>query len=284
LRENKAENTTQLQSTMIGPLWARAIYSQRYPEILTDPQAIELFNKIKLQFHEAQVEFHQLEEFVGDFLGLVLLTRARVFDDAILAYLTNHPSASIVNLGCGLDTTFSRVDNGQIRWYDLDLPNAIEFRRHLINETARSTCIPKSVFDVSWIDDVTFNPDKGIFLFAGGLFNYFAEPDVAKLCREMAERFPSGELIFDTPTKFANRLLNWRLRRVGVEGIDFKFGLNRNPARQLANWSDRIEVVECFSWFARIPRKTEWKFKTRFYMNLVDRLKFGKFAHLRFQH
>ncbi len=283
MQADEAEKEAQLQSTMIGPLWARAVYSQQYPEILSDPHALDLLNKIKLQYSDAKAEFRQLEEFVGELLGLVLLVRARVFDDVIMAFLATHPKTSIVNLGCGLDTTFSRIDNGQIRWYDLDLPDAIEYRKQMIPESARSTCIAKSIFDTSWFEDVSYSPDKGLFLLAGGLFNYFTEPEVAALCRKMAERFPGGELIFDTPTIFANLLLNWRLRRVGVEGIDFKFGLKRNPTKQLANWSNRIEVVECFSWFARIPRKAEWKFKTRFYMNLVDLLKFGQFAHIRFQ-
>lgn len=33
------------------------------------------------------------------------------------------------NLGCGLDTTFERVDNGLLQWYDLDLPDAVELRK-----------------------------------------------------------------------------------------------------------------------------------------------------------
>ena len=40
-------------------------------------------------------------------------------DEAMREYLARKPDASVVNLGCGLDTTFSRVDNGRILWYDL---------------------------------------------------------------------------------------------------------------------------------------------------------------------
>jgi len=56
-----------------------------------------------------------------------------------------------VNISAGLDTMFYRVDNGSIRWYDIDLPNVIALRRQLLPETARTTLIARSIFDPSWL-------------------------------------------------------------------------------------------------------------------------------------
>lgn len=36
-----------------------------------------------------------------------------------------------------LDTRFERADNGQVEWYDLDLPDVIDLRRELIGGRAR---------------------------------------------------------------------------------------------------------------------------------------------------
>ena len=41
--------------------------------------------------------------------------------------LAAHHDATVIELGCGLDTSFSRIDNGRLRWYDLDLPEVIDF-------------------------------------------------------------------------------------------------------------------------------------------------------------
>jgi hypothetical protein len=41
---------------------------------------------------------------------------------AIGKYIERYPEATVINIGAGLDTTFSRVANGKMRWYDLDLP------------------------------------------------------------------------------------------------------------------------------------------------------------------
>ena len=43
---SKEEQESTLESTMVGPLWARAKYSVLYPEILEDPQAEIILNKV----------------------------------------------------------------------------------------------------------------------------------------------------------------------------------------------------------------------------------------------
>ena len=43
-----------------------------------------------------------------------------------------NPQAAVVHLGCGLDTRFERVDNGQVEWFDLDIPDVMALRESLI--------------------------------------------------------------------------------------------------------------------------------------------------------
>ena len=48
----------------------------------------------------------------------------------------------------GLDSRFERVDNGQVEWYDLDLPEVIELRQKLVGgEGARYHLLKYSVLD-----------------------------------------------------------------------------------------------------------------------------------------
>jgi len=53
-------------------------------------------------------------------------------------------------VGCGLDTRFDRVDDGQVRWYDLDVPEVIDLRKQFLAESERVTCISGSAFDPSY--------------------------------------------------------------------------------------------------------------------------------------
>jgi O-methyltransferase involved in polyketide biosynthesis len=210
------------------------------------------------------------------------LIRARIFDDTIRVFLNSHPNATIVNIGCGLDTTFSRVDNGHLLWYDLDVPEAIEYRQQLLPQVDRNTYLAKSVFDTSWMNDIRVLPEKGVFCFAGGLFHYFPENDVARLLEAMAIKFPQGELIFDMPSRLGIRLLKRRFRSHGIEEIDLQFGL-ANAWKQIPGWSQRLSVLDWFPMFSRITKNPKWKWKTRVMMRLSDWLNVASFVHVQFK-
>jgi O-methyltransferase involved in polyketide biosynthesis len=271
-----------LQSTLVGPLWARATYSQKYPDLLSDNQSVQLVEKVKAMHPDAQAEFATMEQFINEFYGLTLLIRARIFDDAIRAFLSKFSNSTIVNIGCGLDTTFSRVDNGRILWYDLDLPDVIEYRRQLISDSTRNIYIAKSAFDPSWLEEISSKPDNHVFCFAGGLFHYFPESDVATLVDAMARQFPTGELCFDMPSRLGIRILKQRFRSYGIEGIDIQFGLG-NAQKQLPRWSQHVQVLDWFPMFNRILKNPKWRYKTRLMMWLSDRFKVVSFVHVKFK-
>ena len=274
------EKTSTIQSTMIGPLWARAKYAQMYPSILKDDQAVKLKEKVLEQYSESQDDFKILDDFVDELLGLAFIIRARTFDDTIRAYIDKKPRAVIVNLGCGLDTTFSRVDNGQLRWFDLDLPDAIEYRKRLIPETSRSKCIPKSVFDPEWMDDIEYNPSDGLLMIAGGLFVYFDEDDAITLFKTLADRLPKSEMIFDISSSRGNWIINRRFKKFGVVGIDHK--LEVKSREQIESWSPKIKVIDLFPFFSRIEINPKWGRKTRLMMSMNSRMSLAKFIHVRF--
>lgn len=271
---------TIIESTMLGPLWARADFSLLYPELLKDDQAIELKKKVRSLFPDSDKDFATLEEFVDEFLGLSLAIRARTFDDTIREFIETRPNASIINLGCGLDTTFSRIDNGTIRWYDLDLPSAIEFRLKIIPETKRSRCIAKSILDHTWMNDVVFSPEDGLLLFAGGLFVYFDETTVSSLFQAMAEKFTGGEIIFDSSSTRGNWFVNRRMKKLGIEGIEHKF--EAGSRKQIQSWSSQIQIIDWFSYFARVKKSPRWSRRTRLLMSLNTLLDLAKFIHVRF--
>ncbi|HBZ19782.1 MAG TPA: hypothetical protein DEO60_01525 [Bacteroidales bacterium] len=43
----------------------------------------------------------------------------------------------IKNIGCGLDTRFERIDNGKLKWFDIDFPEVIKLRGRFMNENSR---------------------------------------------------------------------------------------------------------------------------------------------------
>lgn len=107
----KSRIEASIESTMVGPLWTRATYSKLYPEILEDPQAELILNEVFKMYPEDHEGFEPMKEFIDEFAGLSFILRARKFDDEIREFEKEHLNATIVNLGCGLDTPNLRIGN-----------------------------------------------------------------------------------------------------------------------------------------------------------------------------
>src|SRR5512136_1553282 len=181
-------NLNAVSQTLMIPLYFRAVESQRPDALVRDPKAVELVGQLDYDFSGVQRMKNEQVNF---------LLRMREFDRLARAFLAEHPDGVIVDLGCGLDTRFERVDNGQVDWYGLDLPEVIELRKGLIAETPRSHFIGCSVLDFSWMDALSDQVGKPIIFLAEAVLVYLVEADVKRLVRALVERFPGAELVCD---------------------------------------------------------------------------------------
>ena len=263
-----------VQETMLGPLWARAKFSKLYPEILDDQKAYGIIEKL-------EYDFSKIQEYLGEWRGIGLLIRAKNFDNALKNYIKRFPNATIVNIGAGLDTTFFRVDNGIIKWYDLDLSDAIEFRRQFIPETNRCKYISKSALDYSWFDEIDFNHHEGIFLIAGGFIYYFHENEISAFFGALAEKFPDGELIFDCISNLAIKVAHKRAKKAGAETPFWHIGIS-DPIKKMAEWSDKIKVIDWYTMFSQTKISPNWNKKTVKMIKIAERFKTAKMVHVKF--
>lgn len=264
----------KVEETMLGPLWARAKYSQLYPELLNDFKAIEIIKNV-------DYDFSNIEDYLGEWRGLGLMARAKNFDIAIKEFIEIHPSATIVNIGAGLDTTFYRVDNGTIKWYDLDLPSAVSFRKTLLSESERNKYISKSALDYSWFDEIKYDLSNGIFFIAGGFVYYFNEDVISSLIIEMSKRFPRAEMIFDATSKLANKVVNLRAKKAGEKELRFYFGVG-NPTKIFPKWSPNIQIHDWYTIWARTELNPNWNAQTISAIKKSERIKAAKIVHLKF--
>jgi O-methyltransferase involved in polyketide biosynthesis len=196
----KKVHKSTIESTMIGPLWARAKFGALYPEILKDSRAEILLKQVYEMYPDQQDEFMLLEKFMNEIASLSFLYRARKFDDEIREFKFIHPFATIINLGCGLDTSDLRIGDKKLKWYQIDLPEAIDFREKLIPSAPNSKNIAKSIFDYSWFEDVEFDEKRGVIIFAAGLLNYFQENQLKDLCKNLANYFTGATYLFNVPS------------------------------------------------------------------------------------
>jgi O-methyltransferase involved in polyketide biosynthesis len=224
--------------------------------------------------------FDEMDRVFDRYYQLSQLIRAKCFDDEIRTFLTTHPFGTIVNIGAGFDTTFARVDNGLLNWYDLDLPEVIALRRKYILETDRSRCIAKSVLDTSWFDDIGQDRNGVMFVACGVLF-FLHEKQVKQLFVELTNRFAGSEAAFDTMSKLFMIIGNWSvLRRSGMDNRAVMRWSIRS-AREIVNWDKRISVMSEYPMFSRIKLDESWGRSAINRMRIVNKMRGINIFHLR---
>lgn len=220
-----------VQETLVIPLYARKLCTEQYPSLFQDPRAAELMERMDYDFSQCEKKGKGMAYRFG-----ALETAMRQYDLAweVQDYLSAHPKAAVVNLGCGLDLTGERCDNGLCRIYNLDYPEVIALRTQLVPETERVKNLAVDLNDTSWFDKI--DAANGAVFFAAGVFYYFRTEQVKMLFSKMAERFPGGRLVFDTAGKTAVKLMirTW-VRSSGITDVGAYFYLN-NPKRDMQPW------------------------------------------------
>jgi O-methyltransferase involved in polyketide biosynthesis len=86
--------------------------------------------------------------------GFITVLRTAIIDTWVRDFLADHPAGTVIEIGTGLNTRFERVDNGQVHWIDLDLPDTIELRRKFFADTERRRMIAASALEEAWLPAV----------------------------------------------------------------------------------------------------------------------------------
>jgi O-methyltransferase involved in polyketide biosynthesis len=269
MSEKLAVELGHVQKTMLLPLWGRAFETQKDKPLLVDKAALEIVNKV-------DYDFASLAQSMSPLTQVAWIMRSLCTDEAIRGFLKKYPRATIVNLGCGLDTTFERVDNGSLRWYDLDLPDVINLRRQLIGESERRTFIAASFLETDWLEQISV--PENVFFIAAGVFYYFEESQVKGFLLRLANRFPGSEILFDVASPYgvsvANKMV---IKNSGLDEKSYlKWGL-ADPNNLLA-WDARLWLVATYFYFGKRARSLSRRMQ--FFGFISDWLKIQYMVHL----
>ena len=261
-------NLGEIQTTLLLPLYARARETEKKDPLIYDSYAKSIVEKIDYdfsKFEKGQIENHQL----------IWALRAYNFDNIIRAFLENNRDAVVINVGAGLDTTFRRVDNGDVIWINIDLPDAVALRQKLIPDTEREMTIAKSMFDFTWIDDIAhYTKGRSIMIMAAGVLFYFEAFKVKTLFCKLAETYPSAHVVFDSMSRFAVLASNLTIMRKSGMDPSARLKWHLKKASHLREWVDTIRIIEEYPIFSRVQIRDDWG------KNVIRDLKIANFLHL----
>ena len=233
-------NLGNVQKTLFLPLWGRAVETRKRSPLLVDETAVKIIDQV-------DYDFSQITQNMDDLSQIAWIKRSLICDQVIKKFLVSFPEGTIVNMGCGLDTTFDRIDNGKLKWYDLDLPDVIELRRKFIKENERRKFIASSFLEKGWLENIEV---KGNVLFiAAGVFYYFKEHQIKDFIIRLADQYPGSEMFFDVCSPVGMRIANKKV--VESSGLDEKshltWGLENK--KDILTWDSRIKIIGTYYYF-----------------------------------
>ena len=154
-----------VQETLVIPLLGRLVCSEHFLALFSDPEAKRICDSLDYDFAEKR---KRMESVAGLFGALEVAQRQYDLCCEVKDYLRDHPNAAVVNLGCGLDDTFRKCDNGSCRGYHLDLPDVIAVRNELLPAGERERSIACDLNDLTWMEQI--DASDGAVFFASGVF------------------------------------------------------------------------------------------------------------------
>ncbi|TCP54106.1 O-methyltransferase involved in polyketide biosynthesis [Tamaricihabitans halophyticus] len=173
------------KETLLASLYGRAIDSRDKDPILCDRIAADVLNRIDYDFSKTKINN---AEQVGEAM------RARQLDDWVVEFLAEYPDATVVNLGCGLDTRVFRLGAAPIvRWHDVDLPEIVEVRKQLYSPRDGCKVIGTKPGADGWLEKLP--TDRPAVLVMDNASALLTEDEGRQLIQRFTTHFLSGQLL-----------------------------------------------------------------------------------------
>jgi O-methyltransferase involved in polyketide biosynthesis len=205
--ETEKIQLTKDKESYLPTVYGKALDSRSKNPILGDKFADEALGKIDFDFTKIHVKGGEIS----------LPIRAKHFDGWTREFLAANPTATVLHLGCGLDSRVFRIDPpATVRWYDVDMPDVIELRRKIYPDHHDYEMIGSSVTDPHWLDRIP--GDRPVIVVAEGLMQYLSEKEAIALLTRITEKFPHGDIIFDAYSSFMIGAMNlfMSIKKAGV--------------------------------------------------------------------
>ena len=247
---------TPVEDSLLLTLYCRALDNRLSKPVLGDATADEIVRKLDYDFEQ----FKANKNFI-----LNVALRAKKLDEVASGFIRHHPDAVGLDLGAGLDTRLVRIAApATVDWYDVDYPAVVAVRERLLPDRVNAHNIGADVTDPDWLN--TIPSDRPAVIVADGLMAFLSKEDFMSLLSRLIDHFPSGEMAFNSYTRFAV----WASKH--VPGTSSVSGLLKFPGvddpRQLEDWNPNLKLIREIL-LAREPEIAEYPTAVRLYNRLM---------------
>ncbi len=181
----------EVNKTLYIPLYGKSYVSQK-GIILNDKRAEEIWAKAGFS-----LKGKSKSKWLAYYMGM----RARVFDDWLIEQIRDKGDATVIHIGCGLDSRIERVGAEASLWYDVDFPEVIEERQKYYIEDSHYKMMGADVSHEGWIDAIP--RAKNAIVVMEGVSMYLTPNNLSLLLSTLCTHFDNVALLVDCYTTFA---------------------------------------------------------------------------------
>jgi O-methyltransferase involved in polyketide biosynthesis len=248
---------TPIEDTLFLTLCCRALDARSPRSVLGDAMADQIVRTLDYDYRALHIDTN---------LMLNATLRAKKLDEIASRFLARHPDAVGVDLGAGLDTRAHRIDPPPtVDWYDVDFPDVVAARADLIPHRANTHAIGVDVRDPHSLDALPSG--RPAVIVADGLMGFLTLEEVVSLLTRLTDRFPSGEIAFNSYPKFAIWAIQHTRGTRSVAAL-VKFPGSDDP-HEPERWNPRLTLVREIL-FAREPEVASFPPLLRTYYRLAS--------------
>ena len=239
-----------VEKTMLLTLFAKAQHSQEKNHKFYDRKAIEVISKIEYDFTIANKDKKMKMGVIG---------RTIVLDDMVSDYIKKHPHCTIINIASGMDTRFNRLDNGHIKWYNIDLENSANFRLKYIEDSDRVKTLAYSAMDEKWVNEIKIESGN-VLVIIEGLTMYLQEKDVSDILKIISDNFMHCTVFMEIMPPSSVK----HTKEISVEETNSEFTWGLQKGHELLNinpnfkWIKDVNLFDGVNKYKPISRLFTW--------------------------
>jgi len=235
---------------MLLTLFAKAQHSKEKNPKFYDKKAIEIISQIDYDFTVSDKDKK---------MKYGVISRTIVLDEMVKEYINENPHSTIINIASGMDTRFNRLDNGLIRWYNIDLENSAKFRLQYIEDTDRVKTLAYSAMDPKWADEIKIDSGNVLFIIEG-LTMYLEEKDISNILKIINDNFKHCTIFVEImpPVSVKNT------KEISVEQTNSKFTWGVQKGHELLKlnsnfkWIHDVNLFDGMNIYKPIVRLFTW--------------------------
>lgn len=198
-----------VQKTLYIPLYSKAYVSKK-GLFLRDTKAEEIWAAEKFT-----LKGKSKSKWLAYYMGI----RAAVFDEWVKTQLAQTPNATILHIGCGMDSRVLRVGAENCSWFDVDFPQVIAERKRYFVETANYRMLSGDIRDGAWLEKIPKTQNAIVVM--EGVSMYLTEQEIQTLITRLRTHFRGVALLVDCYTTFGAKMSKYKnpVKDVGVTQV-----------------------------------------------------------------